>query len=360
TAVLTPITLEQAKADDIFSVTLEQQPLINEFPLGSTEISWMARDTSGNQNSKVQTVTVVDTTAPILNIPADIVKEATAVRTSLDIGSASTTDIFPTVLSNDLLDSNFPLGKSIITWSSKDSSGNVTNKLQSITITDKTPPSLTVPTNLVIEAQQALSKIEFGQASANDIFGVLSLTNNAPTLFPVGTTSITWTAVDNNGNSSSQVQVVTIVDTTAPDFIVEVLKQDSIWPANYKMVHVATVEDISDRVDQAPTISIDITSNANDKHQKHTHKRFEHVDWKVKQVGSEWQIWLRAEHNRHSREPRIYDVTITATDAYANSHAETHQFTVAHKHKHRKGKHKNAKQKKKHKKEHKHRHNDRD
>ena len=35
--------------------------------------------------------------------------------------------------------------------------------------------------------------------------------------FPLGETTITWTAVDESGNSASATQTVTIVDTTSPE-----------------------------------------------------------------------------------------------------------------------------------------------
>jgi Ca2+-binding RTX toxin-like protein len=39
----------------------------------------------------------------------------------------------------------------------------------------------------------------------------------APDVFPVGETTVTWTAVDESGNSASATQTVTIVDTTSPE-----------------------------------------------------------------------------------------------------------------------------------------------
>ena len=42
------------------------------------------------------------------------------------------------------------------------------------------------------------------------------ITNDAPTVFPLGETIVTWTATDSSGNSASTTQTITVVDTTAP------------------------------------------------------------------------------------------------------------------------------------------------
>ncbi|MDH5728527.1 MAG: HYR domain-containing protein, partial [Gammaproteobacteria bacterium] len=134
TGLFTQITLGKVKFDDIFPVTLEQQPLINEFPLGSTDISWIARDANGNQNSKVQTVTVVDTTAPTLIAPANIQVEATAVLTPITLEQAKADDIFSVTLEQQPLINEFPLGSTDISWIARDANGNQNSKVQTVTV----------------------------------------------------------------------------------------------------------------------------------------------------------------------------------------------------------------------------------
>ena len=73
---------------------------------------------------------------------------------------------------------------------------------------DRTPPVFTsVPPAITISTCVNAS---IGQAVATDPCGV-TITNNAPTKFPLGTTTITWTAKDGAGNVAIALQAVTAV-----------------------------------------------------------------------------------------------------------------------------------------------------
>jgi hypothetical protein len=83
-------------------------------------------------------------------------------------------------------------------------------------IPDTTKPIISPPADLVIEATGSLTSVELGDAVAIDENGIQILVNNAPTLFPLGSSTIIWTAIDNSGNSASAIQQISIVDTTPP------------------------------------------------------------------------------------------------------------------------------------------------
>jgi Ca2+-binding RTX toxin-like protein len=72
-----------------------------------------------------------------------------------------------------------------------------------------------------VEATSADSNtVALGNPVSSDLVDIPSISNNAPDVFPVGETIITWTATDYSGNSASATQTVTIVDTTSPELIV--------------------------------------------------------------------------------------------------------------------------------------------
>ena len=74
-----------------------------------------------------------------------------------------------------------------------------------------------LPEDIILEAQNPIGEqVVLGTASASDAVGISEITNDAPEIFPFGTTIVTWTATDISGNSNSAVQSVTIHDTVPP------------------------------------------------------------------------------------------------------------------------------------------------
>ena len=213
TARKTPVDIGEAIAKDIFKVTV-----INDAPIaferGETVVTWTATDENGNVTIAKQKITIVHDCRPILIIPKDITVEATGIKTPVNIGEATATDIFEvTITNNDIKE--YPLGKTVVTWKAIDEDGNASIAEQIITVVDTTKPVLTVPADITKEATAVRTPVDFGSATATDIFKV-TVTNNAPVDFPIGTTVVTWTATDENGNVATAKQNITIVDTTKP------------------------------------------------------------------------------------------------------------------------------------------------
>jgi Ca2+-binding RTX toxin-like protein len=59
-----------------------------------------------------------------------------------------------------------------------------------------------------------------GNPIFSDLIDIPLISNDAPDVFPVGETTVTWIATDTSGNSASATQTVTIVDTTSPELII--------------------------------------------------------------------------------------------------------------------------------------------
>ncbi|MCL6456426.1 MAG: HYR domain-containing protein, partial [Gorillibacterium sp.] len=214
TALRTPVVIGQATATDIFKVTLINDAPAD-YPIGTTQVIWKATDEKGNISTEVQKITIVDTTVPELKLPVDITLEATAVRTPIDIGQATATDIFKVTLTNDA-PIDYPIGATQVKWTIKDDNNNETTGVQNITVVDTTKPGLTVPEDKTLEATAVRTPVNIGQAIATDIFKV-TITSDAPLDYPIGSTKVKWTATDENGNVSTGVQNITIVDTTKPE-----------------------------------------------------------------------------------------------------------------------------------------------
>ena len=83
-------------------------------------------------------------------------------------------------------------------------------------VPDTTKPIISPPADLVIEATGSLTSVDLGEAIAMDESGIQLIISYSPTLFPLGSSTIIWTAIDNNGNSAFATQQVDVVDTTPP------------------------------------------------------------------------------------------------------------------------------------------------
>ena len=215
TAALSSVSIGSASATDIFPVTVSSNAP-TKFPIGTTTVTWTAKDTNNNSISANQLVKLIDSTAPIITAPANVTAEATGIETPVSLGNASTSDTVGVKTIKNDAPSTFPIGNSIVTWTATDTAGNSSYATQTVTVKDTTAPIISTPINVSVEASTKLSVVPFESPSATDVVGVVSLSSNAPTTFPVGTTTITWTAKDAAGNTSTATQTVTVEDTTAP------------------------------------------------------------------------------------------------------------------------------------------------
>ncbi|HET6457926.1 MAG TPA: HYR domain-containing protein, partial [Nitrosopumilaceae archaeon] len=212
------VSLGNATATDVEQVAVSNNAP-SAFPIGTTAITWTAKDAAGNISNATQTVDVMDTTAPKIIPPKDITFEATSLNNNtVPLGNITTSDIEPITLTNDA-PKLFPFGKTLILWTAKDAAGNISNATQTVDVMDTTAPKIIPPKDIKVEATSLTDNtISLGNATATDVEQV-TVSNNAPTAFPIGTTAITWTAKDAAGNISNATQTVDVMDTTAPKII---------------------------------------------------------------------------------------------------------------------------------------------
>jgi len=100
----------------------------------------------------------------------------------------------------------------------------------SITVNDTVAPVVNAPANVNVNTGAGattcgaiVTEAQLGTATATDNAGSVSVERNgvpAGNVFPVGTTTITYTATDDAGNSSTATQTVTVIDNTAPTMTV--------------------------------------------------------------------------------------------------------------------------------------------
>ncbi len=207
-------------------------------PLGDTVITFTSTDDSGNSATAATTVTVVDTTAPVLIVPAGISVEGDTIG-GAGITNSAIVALLAAATSVDIVDATptlthdapglFPLGDTVITFTSSDDSGNTATATTTVTVVDSLAPILTVPADISVEgdttdgasiANASILALLAAATSVDIVDANPTITNDAPVLFPLGNTVITFTATDDSGNSATATTTVTVVDTTAPDLTV--------------------------------------------------------------------------------------------------------------------------------------------
>ena len=197
------------------------------FLLGDTTVTCTATDTSGNTAACTFTVTVNDTEAPVVSCPADRTAPNDPGQASAVVAypAATVTDNAPaaTVACTPVSGSAFPLGSTSVTCTAADTAGNQAHCSFHVTVDDVEPPRVTAPPDRTAEATSP-----DGAVVNDEALGAATATDNAPgvtvtrsgvppgNLFPLGTTTLTYTATDVAGNSASAVQRVAVLDTTAP------------------------------------------------------------------------------------------------------------------------------------------------
>lgn len=105
-------------------------PLPASYPVGSTQILWVAKDASGNSAMARQTVTVVDKEAPSLIVPADFAANATTPSGAIVTYVLSTADnVAVTSVSCDHPSGSlFPIGYIPVSCTASDAAGNQVSK----------------------------------------------------------------------------------------------------------------------------------------------------------------------------------------------------------------------------------------
>jgi hypothetical protein len=137
-------------------------------------------------------------------------------------------------------------------------------------VDDDTPPVIMCPADVEVEqttpdgtpATHPVIAAFLAGVSASDIVDPAPVvTHNAPDIFPVGTTTVTFRATDASGNYAECMATVGVHDRTPPRLVV-VLDKDMLWPPNNEFVTVCAKVTASDYRDaEMPFWLVSITSN---------------------------------------------------------------------------------------------------
>lgn len=202
------------------------------FPVGSTTVTCTAVDAHSNRSQRTFVVTVVfsDTDPPVLAAVPDIKTEANgpggAVVTYATPSAVDAVDgLIPIVTCAPASGQRFTLGSTTVTCVASDSRGNVGTTTFHVIVVDSEPPRLAVPSDIAVVATGAdgiassdpLITAFLAEARASDIVDPApTVSNDAPPRFPVGTTTVTFTARDGSGNAASAQAAVIVHPKGSP------------------------------------------------------------------------------------------------------------------------------------------------
>jgi len=97
-----------------------------------------------------------------------------------------------------------------------DANGCTSSTSITISEADVVFPTITAPADITVGTDVGVcyaTLATLGTPVTGDNCSVVSVTNNAPATYPVGTTTVTWTVVDPAGNTTTATQLVTVTNT---------------------------------------------------------------------------------------------------------------------------------------------------
>ncbi len=275
-ATLPDYTGQAPVSDDVSSpenITVTQSPAVGTVINGisNNTITLTATDASGKKSTCRFTVNGEDKEVPVITPANPSVAIGSKTQVSADAGRCAYTatndfDIRATDNCSNSLSYSYTLtnkgvtggsvtaatlqgavlakGVTLVSWTVTDNSGNASTYSYSIEVLDQEAPVITCPANLTVSSDlgRCAATVNITPAKAIDNCAVASITGTRndqlalTATYPKGTTTITWTAVDEAGNKTSCTQTVEVKDAEAPALTV---------PAN---ITIATDKDLCSAV----------------------------------------------------------------------------------------------------------------
>ncbi|MEZ5022235.1 MAG: HYR domain-containing protein [Chitinophagales bacterium] len=195
------------------------------FSVGVSTVTYTVTDDNNNVATCTFTITVEDTENPtITGCPSDI-----NIGTDLGICGAQAFWTAPTASDNcpgviltdngNFSGQTYPVGSTTVTYTATDNVSLQATCSFNIIVSDDENPSITCPAAVSVTADAGVCEatgVAIGTATITDNCPGAIVSSDALTAYPVGVTTVTWTATDAANNTSSCTQTITVTDDENP------------------------------------------------------------------------------------------------------------------------------------------------
>jgi hypothetical protein len=201
-----------------------------QFPHGTTTVTLQVTDGTFNVTDEID-VTIVDTTPPAIACPTPVTVECTEAGGGVLANDPQLAAFWAGVSASDICDLNpviadnapaiFPMGTTTVTFTATDDHNNQNDCDVDVTVEDVTPPDIVCPDDMTVictgaggtPADNEQLDPFWAGVSATDVCDPNPvITDDAPGFFLIGTTPVTFTATDLDGNDNSCIANVTVED----------------------------------------------------------------------------------------------------------------------------------------------------
>jgi len=138
----------------------------------------------------------------------------------------------------------FNLGETMVSLTITDGDGLGDTCQSLVSIVDQSPPEIDCPANMSVPAGvNCEATVSMNSATATDnCDSAVSISSNAPAVFPIGTTVVAFTATDDSGGSSICQTKVEVIDEIPPEITCP-SDITLVWPVTPAMIGVPDVSD---------------------------------------------------------------------------------------------------------------------
>jgi hypothetical protein len=204
------------------------------FNTGITTVLYTLTDGSGRSTNCSFNITVIDNIDPTISCPSNQTFSVDPGQCNTSVGASAlnpvsfgdncevtsanlTWKMTGVTIGNGtgmMPNTDFNVGTTTITYTITDAAGRSASCSFTVTVTDDSSPNISCPGAISVNVNINNSYSgSIGTATATDNCDPsVTITNNAPALYPLGVTTVTWTATDDAGNISTCSQTVTVTN----------------------------------------------------------------------------------------------------------------------------------------------------